>query len=215
VRGADEVCEQVRRCWASLYTSRASAYRANAGADSEDAMAVVVQRMVDARSAGVFMTLNPANGDRSKVVIESLWGLGEPLVSGTATPDRFTVDKITDEILKRDLADKDERMARDPQTGRGTCLLPVADADRARASLSDAEIHQLVQMGRTIERLTGKPQDGEFAVVDADDDSADSNVYLLQARPETVWGNKSARRVAGESSVLSRVVSTLTGNATT
>jgi pyruvate,water dikinase len=210
VRGADEVCEKVRRCWTSLYTSRASAYRTDVGHDADDAMAVVVQRMIDARAAGVFMTLNPSNGDRSKIVIESLWSLGEPLVSGTATPDRFTIDKVTGEILERQLADKPERMTGDPQTGRGTRMVQVPEAERTRASLTDDEIGQLVEMGRRVERFAGAPQDGEFAV----DETADAggDVYLVQARPETVWTNKSARRVGGGSDVLNRVVSTLTRN---
>ncbi len=100
--GPDEVSDAVRRCWASLFTARAITYRARNGlSTSDDAMAVVIQHMVDARAAGVFMTLNPVNGDRSKIVVESVWGLGEPLVSGTATPDRFIIDKVTKEVLEQ------------------------------------------------------------------------------------------------------------------
>ena len=74
------------------------------------AMAVVVQRMVAARAAGVFMTLNPANGDRATFVCEAVWGLGEPLVSGTVTPDRFAVNKISGEVVRREIAHKPTRL---------------------------------------------------------------------------------------------------------
>jgi len=208
VIGEDEVCEQVRRCWASLFTSRAISYRSH---DQQvwsrlDAMAVVVQRMVDARSAGVFMTLNPTNGDRSKVVIESLWGLGEPLVSGTANPDRFVVDKITREVVTETLVDKPARTVRDPATGRGITELPVDDDQREQASLSRAEILELVDMARTIERFAGCPQDGEFAIAD------DGTVFLVQSRPETVWSTKTRPRVSSAGDAMSRIVGTLTKN---
>ena len=77
-------------------------------------MAVVVQRIVPARAAGVFMTLNPANGDRSTLVCEAVWGLGEPLVSGEVTPDRFVLDKVSGEVLRREIADKPTQLVRAP-----------------------------------------------------------------------------------------------------
>lgn len=215
----DEVCEQVRHCWASLFTSRAVSYRAAAQADPDapqDAMAVVVQRMVDAEAAGVFMTLNPLNGDRSKIVIESLWGLGEPLVSGMADPDRFTVDKVTREILKREVANKPERAARNGTTGRGIANLPVPEADRNSTSISDETIGELVRMARVLENAAGCPQDGEFAIAGgAANAGADADrVFLVQARPETVWSTKPTRSVsAGGTDALSRVISTLTRTA--
>ncbi|MEK6438980.1 PEP/pyruvate-binding domain-containing protein [Pseudonocardia sp. T1-2H] len=213
VVGADAVAEHVRRCWVSLFTSRAVAYTArsdrSAAAPAErDAMAVVVQRMVDARSAGVFMTLNPANGDRSKIVVESVWGLGEPLVSGAVTPDRFTIDKVTGEVVLREIVNKSERTARDPRTDRAITTLPVPDADRGRASLSDAELAELRRMGRIVEKFAGSPQDGEFAVAG---DGGPDQVFLVQARPETVWSSRQVRRVTQQpGDVLHRVVAALT-----
>ena len=117
------------RCWASLYTARAVAYRRARAATRGGAMAVVVQEMVPARAAGVFMTLNPANGDRSTVVCEAVWGLGEPLVSGEVTPDRFVIDKISGEIVRREIADKPTRT--DAHRRRpGTVVAEVAPDDR-------------------------------------------------------------------------------------
>lgn len=206
VSGADEVAEQVRRCWASLFTTRAVSYRSRDEAGADDAMAVVVQRMVDARSAGVFMTLNPSNGDRSKIVVESVWGLGEPLVSGTATPDRFTIDKITGEVLGRVVVDKPSRACQDPRTGRGIAELEVDTEQREAASLDDDEIAELVRMARIVERFAGTPQDGEFVI--ADGGGADQ-VFLVQARPETVWSTKPRPAVSAGGDVMSRIVGTL------
>jgi len=210
VRGAEEVDRRLRECWASLVTARAVAYRreaARSGRPDELAMAVVVQQMVPARSAGVLMTLNPVNGDRSKVVVESVWGLGEPLVAGEATPDRFVVDKVTGEVLRREVADKPTQAVRDPQTGRGVALVAVDEDRRARPSLSDEELAELVRLGREVERAAGVPQDAEFALVDG---PAPGNVRLLQARPETVWAAKGPRALTGGGSALDAVLATLT-----
>jgi len=202
VDGAEEVDRRLRECWASLVTSRAVAYRDRAD-PAELAMAVVVQQMAPADAAGVFMTLNPVNGDRSKLMIESVWGLGEPLVSGEATPDRFLVDKITGEVVQREHADKPTAAVRDPQTGRGVVLADVDDERRGRPSLANVEIAELVRVGRLLERAAGAPQDGEFAVVDGD-------VLLLQCRPETVWSRKPPKAVAKGSSAMAAMLATLT-----
>jgi len=205
VIGADAVVEAVRRCWASLFTSRAISYRlrASTGAEAEDAMAVVVQRMVDARSAGVFMTLNPSNGDRSKVVIESVWGLGEPLVSGSVTPDRFVIDKITREILERVPANKATKATRNPTSGVGVSEVQVDEADRHELSLTDDEILTLVDAARRIEKNANWPQDGEFAI-------ESGRAYLVQARPETVWAKAPPVRVtSGSADPLSHVLGVL------
>lgn len=209
VDGAEEVDRRVRECWASLVTSRAVAYRGAGDAPSADelAMAVVVQQMALARAAGVLMTLNPVNGDRSKVMIESVWGLGEPLVSGEATPDRFLVDKITGEVLKREHADKPTAAVRDPQTGRGVVLAPVPDERRERPSLANAEIDELVRVARLVERAAGAPQDAEFAVLEGD---APENVRLLQCRPETVWSRRPPKPIATAGGAMAAVLATLT-----
>ncbi|MBW8737620.1 MAG: PEP/pyruvate-binding domain-containing protein [Streptomyces turgidiscabies] len=95
VRRADAVVDAVRRCWASLWTARAITYRAARGVPERGlSMAVGVQRMVDARTAGAALTVNPADGDPSKIVIDAAWGLGEPVVSGEMTPDNYVVDKV-------------------------------------------------------------------------------------------------------------------------
>jgi pyruvate,water dikinase len=209
VDGAEEVDRRVRECWASLVTSRAVAYRAGAARDraAELAMAVVVQQMAPARAAGVFMTLNPVNGDRSKVMIESVWGLGEPLVSGTVTPDRFLVDKVTGEVVKREVADKPTAAVREPDGGRGVVLADVPPDRAAQPSLTRGEIAELLRVARLVERRAGAPQDGEFAVLEGD---APENVRLLQCRPETVWSRKPRTPVARGGTAMAAVLATLT-----
>ena len=208
LRGPDAVADAVARCWASLYTARAVSYRRRAGADA-GAMAVVVQEMVSARAAGVFMTLNPANGDRSTVVCEAVWGLGEPLVSGEVTPDRFVMDKISGEILRREIAVKPTRMTRTDERP-GTVVVDVPADDRERPCLDDAELAELLAVARRVERDAGTPQDGEFAVAEPGGPSA---VHLLQTRPETVWSTRAPRSATGATgagSALSAVLATLT-----
>src|SRR5690606_10194404 len=93
LRGYEEVQKHARQCWASLYTSRAILYRLRNDIPETDlSMAIAVQKMVNARSAGVAMTLDPSNGDRSKIVIDSSWGVGEMVVSGLVTPDNILLD---------------------------------------------------------------------------------------------------------------------------
>jgi pyruvate, water dikinase len=147
-------------------------------------MSVGVQRMIRARSAGVMFTLNPVNGDRSKVVIESTWGLGEPLVCGEVDPDRFVVDKVMLGVLERTISEK--AIEHRPDVARRQVVVAEVDEDRRRAeSLSDAEAVQLARVGKTIERHYGSPQDVEWAI-DADGGS----LMVLQARPETVWSRR-------------------------
>lgn len=218
VSGAEELDRRLRECWASLATTRAVAYRrdaeaeagAGAGVADELAMAVVVQQMAPAVAAGVFMTLNPVNGDRSKVMIESVWGLGEPLVSGEANPDRFLVDKVTGEVVSRELADKTHAAVRDPETGRGVISAEVERERRGLSSLSDEEIAELVRIARLVERRGGKPQDGEFAVVPG---SAPENVQLVQCRPETVWSQRPRASLTGGRSAMQSVLSVFAPNA--
>ena len=199
LRGADAVADAVCRCWASLYTARAVSYR---GEREAGAMAVVVQRMVPARAAGVFMTLNPANGDRSTVVCEAVWGLGEPLVSGDVTPDRFVVDKVSGEVLRREIASKPTRLVRAADGGTRTEAVPAPLRDAP--CLTDAELAELLRIGRAVERVAGCPQDGEFAV-------GPGGVALVQARPETVWSRRARPPVAPGRTALGAVLATLTG----
>jgi pyruvate,water dikinase len=192
VIGAEAAIDAVRRCWGSLYSAPALAYRRRAGMDESDvAMAVVVQRMVDARAAGVMFTRSPTTGDRSVVAIEASWGLGSAVVGGEVTPDRFIIGKLTGEITSRDISDK--AIEHLPDAQGGTKSAPVPDDRRNAPCVSDAELATLRDYALRIERHYGRPQDIEWAI-----DRATGAVAILQSRPETIWSNREAAPVAGK-----------------
>ena len=205
IRGADNVVNHVVRCWASLYTDRAIAYRYENGYSHTDvAMSVAVQQMVLPKSAGVAFTLNPTNGDRSTIVIDSAFGLGESVVSGTVTPDNYMIDKVIFEITKRTVSTKELECCVEGDRVVERRL----DADRSTSpSLSDDEIKAIAKLARQAEKHFGRPQDVEWAVtVDAD---GTKTVHLLQSRPETVWSNKPRQVSQGVHTGVEGVVSNL------
>jgi pyruvate,water dikinase len=158
------------------------------------AMAVVVQRMVGPRCAGVLFTRSPVTGDRSVVAIEGTWGLGSALVSGDVTPDSFTVSKITGEITGRRVSSKGRLHSFIPN-GRGVTVTDTPAAQREAACLTDDEIRALADVARQVEAHYGAPQDIEWAVLDGDAPAAE-RIVLLQSRPETVWAARTAPPVA-------------------
>ena len=181
--------ERVRACWASLYSVESISYRRDRGIDEAGvAMAVVVQAMVDARTAGVMFTRSPTTGDRSVITIEGAWGLGSAVVGGEVTPDRWVVGKITGDISAREISDKhiEHRRAREG----GVETLAVDEARRRAPCLSDAELGELRQVARQVERHYGCAQDIEWAV------DARGALRLLQSRPETVWSSKDSQPAA-------------------
>ncbi len=188
VVGVAAVLEHTRQCWASLYTARAIAYRFDNGFPHEKVlMAVGVQKMVNARAAGVAMTLNPINGDRSKIVIDSSFGLGETVVSGTVTPDNFVVDKVILEVVKRQISRKLIEVVADVEN-RTTIERAIPNERQLEHSLTLEEIKAVASIAKRCEQHAGKPQDVEWAL-DADL-AAPDNIVLLQSRPETVWSQK-------------------------
>lgn len=187
ILGRQNVLEKIRECWASLYTSRAIIYRmANKISDEGLSMAVAVQKMVNSRTSGVAMTIDPGNGDRSKIVVDSSWGLGELVVSGEVTPDNFLIDKVMMHVVRRIISDKHEELV---PTGHGTVARREVEPDRRNSpSLSDEELIAVAKLAKSAEKHYGCVQDVEWAI-DADL-PAGQNVLLLQSRPETVWSQK-------------------------
>jgi phosphoenolpyruvate synthase/pyruvate phosphate dikinase len=210
VRGADAVLDAVRRCWASLYNDESVAYRRRLRLPEDGlAMAVVVQRMVCPRAAGVMFTRSPVTGDRSVVAIEGTWGLGSALVAGEVTPDRFTVSKVTGEITGRRVGTKLRLHSFGPnEPGISASAMPVSL--RGRPCLTDDEARALASVGRRVEEHYGAPQDIEWALLGErpgddtarpGDDAARpgdpvDRIRLLQSRPETVWAARSRDPVA-------------------
>lgn len=190
LQGLDEVAEHVRRCWASLYTSRAITYRLRNSIPNEGlSMAVAVQKMVDAKVAGVAMTVDPSNGDRSTIVIDAAWGLGELVVSGLVTPDNLHVDKVMLTVTAERLGDKHVELVPDP-SARGIAELEVEEERRAVRCLTDAEVTAVATIAKRAEKHFGVPQDIEWAIDRSLPEG--ENLLLLQSRPETVWSAKAA-----------------------
>jgi pyruvate,water dikinase len=206
VRGPEDVLRHLTRCWSSLFTARAIAYRRERGYDHDVvAMSVGVQKMVRPTASGVAFTLNPRDGDRSQVAIEAAWGFGEGIVSGEVTPDSFLVDKVLGEIVQRTIADKavEYRLGDRDRVER----VPVDQDRRTAPSLTDDQVKAVARLARRAERHYRCPQDVEWAL-DADL-PADQAVTLLQARPETVWSRRAATPVAVGADPMSSIVATL------
>jgi len=179
VRGRREILESIRKVWASAYNERALAYRRAKGISLDGiAVAVVVQRMVEARTSGVLFTANPNTGSVHEVVISSLWGAGEGLVSAGLDADTYVVDKETLEVAET-LAPKTEQLILDREAGGGLMRVPVPADLQERSSLSREDVISLARLGIAVERHYRRPQDLEFAV------DAEGRSFLLQARPVT------------------------------
>ena len=213
VRGADDVVEKVKRAWSSLWTARALSYRDSLNVDHETAlMAVIVQKMVNSRSSGVAFTIHPVTGEEDKIVIEAIWGLGEYLVGGKVTPDRFVISKSNLEIIEKRISEKRKALFYDPRSRANVEIeIPSSEEElesiKARypeiaelivkhgiradkPALSDEEARMLAKLAINVESYFGKPMDIEWAI-DADL-PAPNNIFLVQARPETVWSRRKA-----------------------
>lgn len=177
VTGAGDVSRYVKECWASLYNDRALFYRKQKSFEEDKiSIAVVVQRMIAADKAGVMFTVEPISQNRGLCLIEGSWGLGEAIVSGSVTPDSYTVEK-TGKLLDSYISEKEIMVARRAD-GKGVEELEVPEDKREARVLSDCEIERLACLAVALEDFFGKPQDVEWAI-EADD------LYLLQSRPIT------------------------------
>jgi pyruvate,water dikinase len=196
IQGADPVVAHVQNCWASLYTPRAIAYRIKNRFDHEKVLiSVGIQKMVNSKAAGVMFTLNPTDGDVSKVVIEGNWGLGETVVSGSVNPDKFVVDKVMQEINERTVSTKHIECKYDLKQGK----VIEADVDedmQCTCCLTDNEIKMLVRAAKKIENHYGRPMDIEWAI--DQDIPFPENIFIVQARPETVWSQRKTESIIGK-----------------
>ncbi|WP_424217197.1 rifamycin-inactivating phosphotransferase (plasmid) [Streptomyces sp. BI20] len=175
VLGPAEVLRHVGRCWASLFTDRAVAYRARRGIDHRAVrMAVIVQRMVLPHASGILFTADPVTGDRTVSTVDAGLGLGEAMVSGLVTPDVYAVRD--DEIRDRSVAVKERALRALP--GGGVHEVPVDPALRERPALTDEQVLELVRLGRRIEGAFGRPQDIEWCL-------DEQGFRIVQARPIT------------------------------
>ncbi len=215
VSGVEEVLESIKSAWASLWTARALSYRDSMNIDHEAAyMAVVVQKMVNSRSSGVAFTIHPVTGEKDKIIIESSWGLGELVVAGRITPDTFVVSKESLEILEEKIARKRKALFYDAQAASNIeVVIPETEEELEeldkrhpsiaklirehgispdKPSLAAEEVKALAKLALRVEESFGKPVDIEWAI-DADV-KPPNNIFLVQARPETVWSRTEVER---------------------
>lgn len=172
-----DLLERIKLCWASLYTPRAIVYRAKRDMKFKDiAVAVVVQKMVNSEISGVCFTVNPVTKDQNDMVIEAVYGLGEALVQGIVTPDRYNVDKKENVIIDI-ITNAQKKMYVQNKTG-GTSEIKVPKKKQLHQKLTGKEIITLSQMCQKIERHFGAPQDIEWAI-------ENGKFYILQSRPIT------------------------------
>lgn len=184
VRGAAEVIDKIKECYASTFTDRAVYYRAKKNFGQLDvALSAVVQMMVFSKAAGVMFTVDVASGDDKNILIEGAWGLGEYIVQGTVTPDSFWVRKDSLEIKNRNINEKLVMLVR--KASGGCEEQPVPDHLVNAQVLSDAEIKKLAQYALGIEKHYGSYMDIEWGI-----DERNEKLWILQARPETVWSRR-------------------------
>ncbi len=186
VHGADDVLDAVRNCWSSLFGGRTIFYRAKRGFGQADMdIAVVVQRQIASERAGVMFTIDPSSGATDRLVIEGSFGLGEAVVSGRVSPDRYLVDKQTLAIRLRELHPLDAVI--ESREGGGTTVRELSHEEGLRPTLTDEDVIAVASLGKRIEQHYGSPQDTEWAF------DADGTVWMLQSRPVTTSGGAAIR----------------------
>ncbi len=190
VRGVEPLLRYVVKCFSSLFTPRAISYRKAKGFDDMKVyLSVGVQRMVNSRSAGVMFTLNPATGDRGVVFIEGTWGIGETIVQGRVDPDQFIIDKKGMKLVERKISRKERMTIRTPKEEADGFVreVKVPEEKVEAPCISDEQALELAAYAVKIEQHYGSPQDIEWAL-----NEDDGRLYIVQARPETVWAEKKA-----------------------
>lgn len=185
IHGEEALLDAVRSCWASTFGERVLFYRLTQGMPADMPVAVVVQRMVNSDKAGVMFTADPSAPDAGRMVIEAAWGLGEVVVLGQVTPDRYVLDDTTLHVIERDVARKEFMLQRDPASG-STVRVDLAGQAKADAPvLTDGELKALGGLAVLVAAHYGVPQDIEFAI-------EKDSVLITQSRPITTLVKKPA-----------------------
>jgi pyruvate,water dikinase len=176
ISGIDEICKAVKRCFASLWNTRAISYRLKQGiSHSELAHAVVVQKLIEGEKAGILFTVNPLNGRRDQMVINASWGLGEAIVSGEVSPDQWIVDRNTFNIVEEAISEKQVMTVRGKE---GTTNIKVPAELQNKPSLGIKDIKRLIEVGCRTESYFGSPQDIEWVI-------CKDKIFILQSRDIT------------------------------
>lgn len=187
VKGREEVIQRVKECYASTFTDRATYYRVKQGFAHENvALSAAVQMMAFSKAAGVMFTVDLATGADDKIMIEGSWGLGEYIVQGTVTPDNFLVDKDSLTIVSRYINEKVIELVRREDGGVEERKVPE-ELVKAQV-MTDEQIAELAGYARAMEQHYGCYMDMEWAI------DEDNKIWILQARPETVWSRKNKEK---------------------
>jgi pyruvate,water dikinase len=193
VKGRDDVLQNVKKVWSSTFNQRSIVARARKNLPLYfDPIGVAVMKMVDAKSAGVMFTLNPINGDISKIVLEANWGLGEGVVSGSTGVDQWMVDKVSFDIVKRKYQTKLTQFEFDPNIGK-PAYVDVPPEKQNAPCLERHEVIGISEIGKEMEKYFGAPQDIEWAV--DKDLPFPQNILILQTRPETTVSKRKGKSV--------------------
>ena len=184
VQGAETIIAKVKECYASCFTDRAVYYREKQGFDHiEVALSAVVQMMVFSKTSGVMFTVNVATGDDNNILIEAAFGLCEYVVQGTVTPDNYTISKHDHKIIDRCVNEQDIMLVR--KKGGDCEEVQVPEELRKVQTLTDEQILELADYAKKIEKHYGCYMDMEWGV-----DERTNKIWILQARPETVWSRR-------------------------
>ena len=197
IKGAADVVNRVQQCYSSLFTDRATYYRHKQHFPHEKvALSAAVQMMVFSKASGIMFSVNVANGDASKIVIDSIYGLGEYIVLGKVTPNHFVVDKQSMKIDEKNVVKQTIQLERNPD--EGTVEKAVPEELQEKQVLTDEQVIELAGYAKEIERHYGCYMDMEFAL-----DKNTNRLWIVQARPETVWSQKKKNAKADDEDVVS------------
>ena len=189
VSGENDAAKAVKDCWASLFEARAIYYRSEKGFDHfKVGIAVPVQLMIQAEKSGVMFTIDPVTNDTSKLIIEAGFGLGEAIVSGSVTPDRYLVNKEDLQIYDKEVNSQEFKITK---VGKENKKVPLKDDEKSLQKLTDEEIIKLAEVGKKIEEHYKSPQDTEWVIVSGE-------VYMVQSRPVTTMPNKEEAKKEGD-----------------
>lgn len=197
ISGEKELLDYVRKCWASLWTSRAIYYREEQNFNHFDvSLSVVVQKMVNSMKSGVMFTANPITNNSNEIMINASWGLGEAVVSGIVTPDEYIINKEDNSIVEKTIALKKVMVVKSPD-GLGTVEVKISDEIGEEyidgECLTPKELQTLINYGIKIETLYGSVQDIEWGI-----DRDTKGLYILQSRPITTLDDKNSNKETEE-----------------
>jgi pyruvate,water dikinase len=207
IMGEHDLVKYVKKTWASAYHIEAITYRMNKDLGFLLNIGVGIPKMVNSRVSGVIFTLNPLNGDRSKISVDVSYGLGEAVVSGLVTPDSYLVDKVTLDVIKSTMGAKEIQCVYN-EDGSDIKMVDLPEDERNRFCVQRDELIELCKVSKSIDRYYGMPYDIEFGI--DNDLSFPDNIIILQVRPESVWSKKaSVAKTVKRENAMDRIVGSL------